>query len=206
MENLIKAFLDVFRTHNILLYVVCIASGLLSYNVFGAAELTGFVNIKAEYKNYVGLVFLVSVITILVLCIKSIVTYSQNSIIDRKNKKEQEKKIEQKLKNLTNPEKAVLFQYFIQNSETIWLPLSGQEVVELCNSHVLTLASTTARPTIAGQAVMLKLPMILKQRLAGMYPGIYSKDYDQDLVDDLFQKFTPNSVHEVNKNRKLFNY
>lgn len=206
MENLIKAFLDIFRTHNILLYVVCIAAGLLSYNVFGAAELTGFVNIKPEYKNYVGLVFLVSVITILVLCIKSIVTYSRLLIAERNNKQERERLIEQKLNSLTNPEKAVLLQYFIQNSETIWLPLSGQEVVELCNSHILMLASTMARPTIAGEAVMLKLPMTLKQRLDSMYPEIYSKDCDQNLVQELLQNFTPNSIREVNRNRQLFNY
>ncbi|AXY56816.1 hypothetical protein CDG60_09715 [Acinetobacter chinensis] len=206
MENLIKAILDIFRTHNILLYVVCIVSGVLSYNVFGLAELTGFVNIKGEYRNYVGLVFLVCVITVLVLCIKSIVSYFRHSITDIKNRKEKGRLIEQKLINLTNPEKAVLFQYFIQNSETIWLPLSGQEVVELCNSHILTLASSSSRPTIAGQAVMLKLSQLLKQRLANLYPEIYSNNYDQNVVNDLVLKFTPNSVHEVNKNRKIFNY
>lgn len=198
--------LDIFRTHNILLYVVCVATGLLSYNVFGLAELTGFVNIKAEYKNYAGLIFLISAITVLVLCIKSIVVFFRDSIVERADKQESERLIEQKLKNLTNPEKAVLLQYFIQNSETIWLPLTGQEVVELCNSHILILASTAARPTIAGQAVMLKLPMELMQRLARMYPEIYSNKCDQGVVRDLFEKFTPNSVHEVNKNRELFNY
>lgn len=198
--------LDIFRTHNILLYVVCVATGLLSYNVFGLAELTGFVNIKAEYKNYAGLIFLISAITVLVLCIKSIVVYFRDSIVERAGEQERERLIEQKLENLTNPEKAVLLQYFIQNSETIWLPLAGQEVVELCNSHILTLASTAARPTIAGQAAMLKLPMELMQRLAKMYPEIYSNKYDQAVVTGLFQKFTPKSVHEVNKNRELFNY
>ncbi|WP_180043719.1 MULTISPECIES: super-infection exclusion protein B [unclassified Acinetobacter] len=206
MENLIKAFLDIFRTHNILLYVVCIASGLLSYNVFNLAELTGFDAIKPDYKNYVGLVFLFSLITILVLCIKSIVAYLRQLIAERKYNQEKERLIEQKLNSLTNPEKAVLLQYFIQNSETIWLPVTGQEVVELCNAHILMLASNTARATIAGQAVMLKLPMILMQRLSSLYPEVYSKDCDQRLVQELLHKFTPNSIREVNKNRQLFNY
>lgn len=206
MENLIKSGFDIFRTHNILLYVVCIVSGILSYNLFGLAELTGFTNVKDEYKSYIGLIFLVSAVTILVLVIKSVTSYFRNAIAEKNSIHEREKMIEQKLYNLTNPEKAVLFQYFIQNSETIWLPLNGQEVVELCNSHILTLASPTGRLTTAGHAVMLKLPMTLMQKLISLYPEIYSKDYDRELVDNLFHKFTPNSVHEVNTNRKLFNY
>lgn len=206
MENLIRSTLDIFRTHNILLYVVCIASGLISYNVFGVADLTGYAAIKSEYKKYIGLIFLLSSITIVVLCIRSIITYTRQSIVDRKNKKKVDGIIEKKLSSLTSAEMAVLFQYFIQDSETIWLPLNGQEVVELCNSHILSLASTTTRVTIAGHAVMLKLPTTLKQRLAKIYPEIYSNAYDRDLVTELLRNHTPNSVHEVNKNRQLFNY
>ena len=126
-------------------------------------------------------------------------------ITERNNKREKERLIDEKLNNLTNPEKAVLLQYFIQHSETIWLPLNSQEVVELCNSYILLPASTSLRSTMVGQAAMLKLPITLIKRLEALYPEIYSENFDQSLVYEL-HKFTPNSVHEVNRNRKLFNY
>ena len=206
MENLIKAILDIFKTHNILLYVVCIASGLLSYNILGVADLTGYTAFTSEYKKYIGLAFFVSGITIVVLCLKSIIAYFRDSITYNSSKKQFDEIVDQKLGNLTNQEKAVLLQFFIQQSETIWLPLRTQEVVELLNSGIISLASNAARMTLVGEAAMLKLSINMMHRLAVTYPETYSKDYDKDLVKNLVQKFTPNGVREVNRNRQLFKY
>jgi len=206
MENLIKAGMDVFRTHNILLYVVAIASGLLSYNIFGVADLTGYALIKSEYKYYVGLIFFVSTITILVLCTKSIINYIRDSLSNNSFKKQVGRRIKQKIENLTNQEKAVLLQFFIQQSETIWLPFRTQEVVELMNSNILTLASNSARMTLVGEAAMLKLSLDMKQKLANSYPHIYSNNFNQTEVKTLVEKFTPNSVKEVNRDRKMCGY
>lgn len=206
MENLIRSILDIFRTHNILLYVVCIASGLISYNVFGVADLTGYAAIKSEYKKYIGLIFLLSSVTIAVLCIRSIIAYTSQLIVDRNNKREKEDRIEQKLNNLTNQEKAVLLQFFIQHSETVWLPFRGQEVVELLNAGILSLASNAARMTRAGEAALLKLSNEMMQKLAQTYPDIYSNQYKNELIEDLVHNYTPESVQVVNENRKLFGY
>ncbi|CAM2993588.1 super-infection exclusion protein B [Acinetobacter celticus] len=206
MENLFKAILDIFRTHNILLYVVCIVAGLLSYNVMGVADLTGYNEIKAEYKNYIGLIFLVSAITIIVLCIKSIITFFHNVFVSSRDQKRLAKLIDVKITNLTNQEKAVLLQFFIQQSETIWLPFRGQEVVELLNAGILSLASNTARMTRAGEAAMLKLPNEMMQKLAQTYPDIYSNKYKKELLDELIYNHTPESVRVVNENRNLFGY
>lgn len=206
MENLTKAILDIFRTHNILLYVVCIASGLLSYNVLGLGELTGFANINSDYKNYIGLIFLISGITITVLCIKSIIAFFHGKFINNRNQNELRILIEEKIANLTNQEKAVLIQFFIQQSETIWLPFRTQEVVELINSEIISLASNSARMTLVGEAAMLKLSTEMKQKLAMAYPEIYSNNFDKKIVENLVNIFTPNSVREVIKDRRMFNY
>ncbi|OTU44218.1 hypothetical protein CAT37_09265 [Acinetobacter pittii] len=206
MEHLIKASLDIFRTHNILLYVVAITSGLLSYNTFGVADLTGYALIKEEYKNYIGLIFLLSTITIVVLCVKSIINYLRNSLSKSSFKKQASKRIDQKLANLTNQEKAVLLQFFIQQSETIWLPFRTQEVVELINSNILTLASNAARMTLVGEAAMLNLSIDMKQRLANSYPEVYSENYNETEVKTLLGKFTPKSVIEVNRDRRTIGY
>lgn len=206
VENLIKAILDIFRTHNILLYVVCIASGLLSYNVLGVAELTGYASVKNDYKNYIGMIFFVSSITITVLLIKTVITFLKDFIISSDSDRKSRKIIENKIVNLTNQEKAVLLQFFIQQSETIWLPFRAQEVVELINSGVISLASNAARMTSVGEAAMLNLPMCRMQELASIHPEIYSEEYDKNLVDNLVNHSTPNSVREVVRNRQLHNY
>ncbi|WP_394661582.1 super-infection exclusion protein B [uncultured Acinetobacter sp.] len=206
MENLFKIILDTFRTHNIVLYVVAITSGLLSYNVLGVADLTGYTSIKSDYKNYIGLVFLVTTITVLVLCGKSILEYFLGIFYDNGQKKQIEKRVKKKINNLTNQEKAVLLQFFIQQSETIWLPLRAQEIVELINSDIINLASNSARFTLVGEAAMFKLPMELKCRLAETYPEIYSNSFDETQVRRLVDKFTPNSVIQVIRDRQTFGY
>jgi hypothetical protein len=206
MEHLIKAGFDIFRTHNILLYVVAITSGLLSYNFFGVADLTGYALIKADYKNYVGLIFLISTITIVVLCVKSFINCIRNSLSESSFKKQANKRIEQKLENLTNQEKAVLLQFFIQESETIWLPFRSQEIVELINSNILTLASNSARMTLVGEAAMLNLSVFMKERLADAYPDIYSINFNETEVKNLVDNFTPNSVIQVIRDRMRFGY
>ncbi|WP_407503369.1 super-infection exclusion protein B [Acinetobacter baumannii] len=206
MENLIKTVLDIFRTHNILLYVVAITSGLLSYNIFGVSDLTGYALIKTEFKNYVGLAFLVSTITILVLCTKSIINYIRDLLSNSSFKKQSGRRIKEKIENLTNQEKAVLLQFFIQESETIWMPFRTQEVVELMNSNILTLASNAARMTLVGEAAMLKLSKDSKQKLANSYPNIFSDNFNLTEVKTLVEKYTPNSVKEVNRDRRMSGY
>lgn len=206
MENLFKIILDTFRTHNIVLYVVAITSGLLSYNVLGVADLTGYTSIKSDYKNYIGLVFLVTTITVLVLCGKSVLEYFLGIFYDNGQKKQIEKRVKKKINSLTNQEKAVLLQFFIQQSETIWLPFRTQEVVELINSNILILASNSARMTLVGEAAMLKLSIEMKQKLANSYPNIFSDNFNLTDVKTLVDKFTPNSVKEVNRDRRMSGY
>ncbi|MDX8271973.1 super-infection exclusion protein B [Acinetobacter pittii] len=140
------------------------------------------------------------------LCTKSIINYIRDSLSNSSFKKQVGRRIKQKIENLTNQEKAVLLQFFIQQSETIWLPFRTQEVVELMNSNILTLASNSARMTLVGEAAMLKLSIDIKQKLANSYPHIYSNNFNQNEVKTLVEKFTPNSVKEVNRDRRMSGY
>lgn len=53
---------------------------------------------------------------------------------------------------------------------------------------------------------MLKLSIDMKQKLANSYPHIYSNNFNQTEVKTLVEKFTPNSVKEVNRDRKMCGY
>ena len=202
----VKVFLDIFRTHNILLYVACITTGVLSYNVLGVAELAGYTEIQSGYKNYTSFIFLVSLITIIVLSARSIVVGIKNYWIANASGAEVQQQIEAKIINLSNKEKAVLLQFYIQQSETIWLPFRGQEVVEFINAGVLILASNAARNTRAGEAALLKLSSNSRSLLAKYHSNIFTADYDRELVDNLIRNHTPESVHTVNESRRLFGF
>ncbi|WP_411684291.1 super-infection exclusion protein B [Acinetobacter indicus] len=202
----IKSFLDIFRTHNVLLYVVCITTAFLSYNIFGAADLTGYTNIKSEYKNYTGLVFFLSAITISILIARSLYKFISNCWNNSRLEKLSEDDIKQKIKNLSNKEKAVLLQFFIQQSETIWLPFQAQEVAELINSNLIYVVNNMSRITQAGHALLMKLSRDNMILLAQEYPDIFSSEFNQQLINDLVQKHTPASVIAVIKSGELHGY
>lgn len=201
-----KTFLDIFRTHNVLLYVVCITTGFLAYNIFGAAELTGYSNIKSEYKNYTGLVFFLSAITISILIVRTlyklIFTLWDESRSDNLSKE----KVFQKIETLTDKEKAVLLQFYVQNSETIWLPYQAQEVTELLNSNLIYIVNNMSRITQAGHALQMKLSREHKLLLAQVHPDIYSNNYKQDVVENLIHKHTPASIITVIRSQNMHGY
>ncbi|HFG6905495.1 super-infection exclusion protein B [Acinetobacter baumannii] len=206
MEKLINSVLDIFRTHNILLYGVLFVSGVLTYNFAGLSDVTGYLNIDVKYRNYVALAFLFSAIIVFLLVIKSIFLFFKNYIVEKEDKINTEALIQEKLANLTRKEHAVLMQFFIQNSETIWLPLRAQEIVELMNARIITLASNAARMTWVGEAAMLKLPKNTMQKLTEVHPQLYSAQYDRNLVKDILENHTPESVRVVKESQSLYGY
>lgn len=206
MENLISAVLDIFRKHNILLYGVLIVSGVLTYNIWGLSDITGFIKIEDKYKNYVALAFLFSATIVFLLILKSIFLFFKNHVVDRSNKIDAEAAYKEKLADLTKKEQAVLLQFFIQQSETIWLPWRGQEVVEFINAGILVLASNASQMTRAGEAVMLKIQKSTKHELASLYPHIFSHKYDNKIVQDILQNHTPESVRVVLESRRLYGF
>ncbi|ENW97353.1 super-infection exclusion protein B [Acinetobacter dispersus] len=206
MENLISALLDIFRKHNILLYGVLIVSGVLTYNIWGLSDITGFIKIEDKYKNYVALAFLFSAAIVFLLILKSIFLFFKNHVVDRSNKIDAEAAYKEKLVNLTKKEQAVLLQFFIQQSETIWLPWRGQEVVELVNAGVLNLASTSLQMTRAGEAALLKIQKSTMHELASIYSDTFSSKYDSKVVQDIVQNHTPESVKAVLESRRVFGY
>jgi len=205
MEH-IKFFLDIFRTHNVFLYIVCITTASLTYNLFGAADLTGYTRLNSEYKNYTGLVFFISAITILVLCFVSLKNFIKSIYENISSSKDYNEGLKRKIVDLTDKEKAVLLQYLMQQSETIWLPHSSQEVTELLNSGLIYIANNTSRITTSGYAFLMKLPSENLSLLVAYHPDVFSINYKKEIVEKLIQHHTPRSVINVIQSNRLHGY
>ncbi|ENX34911.1 hypothetical protein F889_01551 [Acinetobacter colistiniresistens] len=206
VENVINAVLDIFRKHNILLYGVLIVSGVLTYNIWGLSDITGFIKIEEKYKNYTALAFLFSTTIVFLLVFKSIVLGFKSYVVERSSKITAKATYKEKLVNLTKKERAVLLQFFIQESETIWLPWRGQEVVELVNAGVLNIASNSLQMTRAGEAALLKIQKSTMHELATIYSDTFSNKHDSKVVQDILQNHTPESVKAVLESRHVFGY
>ncbi|MFW1848751.1 super-infection exclusion protein B [Acinetobacter oleivorans] len=117
MEHL-KLVLNIFRTHNIILYILFVCSAVITFDLLGLRKILGIDLIGQPYIAIIGLLFLVCVASFAFLIVNSIFGNLVSKFTKILNDRTLKKELEMNIGNLSDREIVIILMYFLQNADT----------------------------------------------------------------------------------------
>ena len=200
--------LNIFRTHNIILYILFICSGVITFDFFELRKILGIHYLGQPYIAIAGLVFLICVASFAFLIVNSIFgnvfSRIKNYFSERTLRIEQEKNIEA----LADKEVVILLQYFIQDTDTVWLPMQGTEITSLVRKKLIFLSHNSGRGITNGMQIFhYSVYPGVKEKFVQKYPHFFGDDADVSAINSFIKKNTPRYIiemHEMNRRWNLY--
>jgi hypothetical protein len=139
MEKILEKLFDIKKIPTKFIFVICLSSGLILFvpnNFLTKLNLTDFLK---DYGKYIGIIFLISSAFLIVTLLNYI-----GSLIKRiQMTKRIANSIVNDIKCLNINEKALLREFYINDKQTLQMPLDNDTVVGLINKHIIYQASST---------------------------------------------------------------
>lgn len=197
MEH-IKVVLDIFRTNNIILYILFISSGLITFNILELREKLGLMTLDQIYFSVIGLIFVLSISCIAFLLVNYIFGGIVEHIKQYINGKKKLRELDKSLNGLSKSEICIRGTYYFKQIDTTWLPIHGPEVTSLVSKDIIYLSQKNGRGNEGGNIIFhYSLNPLYKEKVL-----IFLKDFfdsfDQKGLDNFFDEFTPKYMDKVN--------
>jgi|LauGreDrversion4_2_1035121.scaffolds.fasta_scaffold10435_1 hypothetical protein len=139
MEKILEKLFDIKKIPTKFLFVIWLSSGLILFvpnNFLIKLNLSDFLK---DYGKYIGIIFLISSTFLMVTLL-----YYIGSLINRyRMTKKIKDSILNDIKCLNINEKALLREFYINDKQTLQMPLDNDTVVGLVNKHIIYQASST---------------------------------------------------------------
>ncbi|QEK35889.1 super-infection exclusion protein B [Acinetobacter johnsonii] len=204
MESL-KIVLDIFRTHNIILYILFISSGLITFDILDLRQRLGLSSLGSLYFALIGIAFLVSTSCLVFLLINSLGGGLSEKILKKLDDKKMIKNIDQTLNTLSNGEIVILSQYYIKDSDTLWMPLQGTEITSLVSKNILYLSQKNGRSISNGMTIFhYSINPVIKDKVFSFLKELFEGE-QADSIRGFYNKFAPNYLEELEKAKRLWN-
>lgn len=137
MDKLFEKLFDINKIPTKLIIVVWVSSGLVIFapeQLLSRLKLEGFLE---DFGKFIGITFIISLVFVLI----ATWTYCLRLLKRRALSKKIRKKIAWGIQNLDFYERAVLREFFINDKNTLQLPLTNDTVAGLSNKGIIHLAS-----------------------------------------------------------------
>ena len=168
MEKILEKLFDLKQIPTKLIVVLWICSAAI---LFVPEQTLLKLNLKdflIDYGKFIGITFLISTAFLLV----SLVSYISKSINRKKIKKELEKNILKELTRLTQHEKALLREFFINNKDALQLPMDNDTVTGLQIKSIIYQVSPTGFTYLHGAYFTYSITDFAKENLTNETLGI----------------------------------
>lgn len=198
--------LNIFRTHNIILYILFICSGVITFDFFELRRILGIHHLGQPYMAIAGLIFLICVASFAFLIANSIfgslTLKCKNFLVARSLKKAQKKNIE----DLSDKEIVILLQYFIQDTDTVWLPMQGTEITSLVRKKIIFLSHNSGRGITNGMQIFhYSTYPDVKEIFIEKYPQFLGDDVDSENINQFIKRNTPPYLVEMQQMNRRWN-
>ena len=177
----VKPILDIFRTNNIILYILFISSTIITFDFLDMRQRLSLDSLGKFYFALIGVVFLVSTSCICFLIINSVFSGLLEKVKDRLYERKLLKQVDETLNNLSNKEIVILSQYLAENTETMWMPMQGTEITSLVQKQILYLASSNGRGISNGMTIFhYSINPLIKDKVFTFLKELFD---DQEIED-----------------------
>ncbi|WP_279722389.1 super-infection exclusion protein B [Acinetobacter baumannii] len=205
MEH-IKPILNIFKTHNILLYILFVSSTVITFDLFGLRKVLGIDLIGQPYIAIIGMLFLICLASFVFLTVSSIYGNLITKIKEKIQARSFKKELEKNIRNLSDREIVIILLYFMQDSDTIWLPLQGAEVTSLVRKKIIFLSQVNGRNMTNGMQIFhfSTFPDV-KEQFEENYPQFFGDEVDVRKVNNFIKNNTPSYIYEMNEMNRRWN-
>ncbi|MFW1635480.1 super-infection exclusion protein B [Acinetobacter oleivorans] len=205
MEHL-KLVLNIFRTHNIILYILFVCSAVITFDLLGLRKILGIDLIGQPYIAIIGLLFLVCVASFAFLIVNSIFGNLVSKFTKILNDRTLKKELEMNIGNLSDREIVIILMYFLQNADTIWLPMQGAEITSLVRKNLIFLSNKNGRGINNGMQIFhYSIYPGVKDRFAEEYPQFFGNEDDVSETVKFIRNNTPPYINEMNEMNRRWN-
>ena len=200
--------LNIFRTHNIILYILFICSGVITFDFFELRKILGIHHLGQPYIAIAGLIFLICVASFAFLIVNSIFGNVSSRIKNYFSERTLRIELGKNIEVLTDKEVVILLQYFIQDTDTVWLPMQGTEITSLVRKKLIFLSHNTGRGITNGMQIFhYSVYPDVKEKFIQEYPHFFGDEFDRKSVNIFMKKNTPpyiTEMHEMNRRWNLY--
>ncbi|OTG85840.1 hypothetical protein B9T31_09605 [Acinetobacter sp. ANC 4558] len=204
MEYINNIF-NIFKTHNIILYILLVCSGVITFDVLGLRYILGVDKLEQLYISIIGLIFLICVSSFVFLIADGVFGGLKNKIVNYFRRKKFKKNIPKLLDGINAKEVIILYIYLLESSSTTWLPVQAPEVTLLVTKGVIYLSSKYGRNMSNGMQIFHYSinPEIEKELLH--YLGNYFNDFSEDEIQSFISKNSPPYLRDLNESKEIWN-
>jgi Super-infection exclusion protein B len=199
MEKFLEKLFDIKKIPTKFLFVIWLSSGLILFvpkKFLTKLNLTDFLK---DYGKYIGIAFLISSAFLLV----TLINYISRLISRKRLTKKIRNSILEDIKYLDIHEKALLREFYINNKQTLQMPLDNETVVGLINKHIIYQASSTGFTYLHGVYFTYSMTEIALDNLTPELIDLPRNPTEEDKHRIISQR--PNWAKEKSRMEDLFN-
>lgn len=193
MEKLEKIvdFLKLLQKLSVIILITC---GCLLFLPETFIEKLYLIKFKNDYSSYIGFLFLLSSVFVA----DSIWKYLKNKWYSRNV----EKKTHRTLMELDEKEKAVLREFYLQNQNTIFLPINDSIVAGLIDKRILRLVSSIGQSNAVDMLFPLTMTEAARKNITPEIVGL-KKDKPSKADIEFVINNRPKYIKQINEYNKL---
>ena len=180
------------------LWVASIFTGFIFFAPQGWIEYLGLLNIKTDYKAWLGPLFVLSS-ALVVLDVLRLLWQKIKSIWLRRKLKFQ---LIDSLSELDHYEKSIIREFFIQNKKTLQLPMDQATISGMLQNGFLILAGRMGERSLAGTLVPIMINPIVAECITYEHIDLPVKPSDADI--ERVKNNRPDFLYEIEHHNQLF--
>jgi len=180
------------------LWVASIFTGFIFFAPQGWIEYLGLLNIKTDYKAWLGPLFVLSS-ALVVLDVLRLLWQKIKSIWLRRKLKFQ---LIDSLSELDHYEKSIIREFFIQNKKTLQLPMDQATISGMLQNRFLILAGRMGERSLAGTLVPIRINPIVAECITYEHIDLPVNPSDADI--ERVKNNRPDFLYEIEHHNQLF--
>ncbi|MFA3679763.1 superinfection exclusion B family protein [Acinetobacter baumannii] len=203
MDN-VDTIVNILKKFNIILFILFGCSAVITFDIFGIRERIGLVDLDKLYLSVIGIIFLFTSFCLIFLIFSSIFIFIKNYLLEKLSEKNFKKNLPEILQGLSNKEIVVMMQFFVEQSNTVWLPIDAPEVSNLSNKNLIFLSSTRGRNLSNGMIIChYSVNEEIKEDFANYLQTKITQPFDKNA--NLFMRENmPIYINEIREHKRIW--
>jgi len=180
------------------LWVAAIFTGFVFFAPQDWVEYLGLLNLKADYKVWLGPLFVLSS-ALVVLDIFRLLWKGIKKFYFRRKLKAQ---LIESLSKLDHYEKSIIREFYIQNKKTLQLPMDQATISGMLQSGFLTIAGSLGERSLAGMLFPIMINPIVEDFITYEHIDLPTNPTDADI--EWVKNNRPDFLYEIEHHNQLF--
>lgn len=195
---------NIFRTHNIILYILLLSSSVITFDILGLRKVLGIEELGQPYLAIIGILFIISLAGFMFVLFNGLFGGLKEAIQRYYEEKKFKKELNGLIENLTDKEIVILSLYIIEDANTIWLPMQAPETTSLVSKKLIFMASKYGRNMSNGMIIFhYSIDKDVKERFEIFLSELFTDPW-KDNFENFFTENKPSYLNVLSRAKSLW--